>query len=81
MAAKIRWNLPAFRKLRTDPAVQADILRRAEKIAEAAGDGFKAVQSPARNRARAAVVAVTPEAVARNARDQSLLKALDAGRG
>lgn len=80
MAGKLTFNRDAFRALRTDPKVQAEILRRAKAVAAAAGDGFEAVTSPPRNRARASVVPVTAEAAARNARDNTLLHALDAGR-
>lgn len=80
MAGKLTFNNAGFRALRTDPAVQEEILRRAKAVAERAGEGFEAVSSDARNRARAAVVPVTVEAARKNARDNTLLHALDAGR-
>ena len=80
MATKIKLSNAGFRELRKSPAVRAEILRRAEAVAAAAGDGFRAVESAPRNRARAAVVPVTAEAAARNARENTLLHALDAGR-
>lgn len=78
---RIKWNRKAFNQIRTLPAVQADVNARAERIAAACGDGFEAfpTQGP-RRRARAAVVAVTAEAKARNARDNTILRNLDSGR-
>lgn len=80
MALKIKWNRGAFRELRTQPKVQADIVERAERIAEACGAGFEVRASEPRNRARAVVLTVEPAAMVRNARDHTLLSNLDAGR-
>ncbi len=78
---RVKWNVSAFEALRKDPAVEADVHRRARAVADAAGEGFEAFPSiPARRRARAAVVPVTVEAQIRNARDNTLLRSLDAGR-
>lgn len=77
----IKFNNKAFRDLRTSAAVQADLAERAKRIADAAGEGFAVGDGEeARNRARASVVAVTPQARAKNARENTLLHALDAGR-
>ena len=85
MALRIVWNYRgsgnAFRALRLDPKVQADIARRAEAVADAAGEGFEAFPTTTpRNRARAAVVPVTAEAAVQNARENTLIRALDAGK-
>ena len=78
---KIKLNNAAFRALRTSEAVQADLAERAKRIAEAAGEGFAVGDGEsARNRARASVVAVSPAAREKNARENTLLRALDAGR-
>jgi hypothetical protein len=78
---KIKLNNAAFRELRTSEAVQADLAERAKRIADAAGEGFEVGDGEAaRNRARASVVAVTAQAQAENARNNTLLRALDAGR-
>ena len=81
MAVKIKWNIDAFRQIRLEPKVAADVHDRAERIASAAGDGYEAfpTQSP-RNRARAAVVTTSMKAIRDNARNQTLLRNLDAGR-
>lgn len=79
--ARIKWNLKAFRELRTLPSVQADIQRRAEAIATAAGTGFDANSTPSpRNRARSSVVTATGAAIRKNATDNTLSRSLDAGR-
>jgi hypothetical protein len=79
---RIKLNNKAFRDLRTSDAVQADLAERAQRIADAAGDGYEVGDGEvARNRARASVVAVTEQARADNARNNTLLRALDAGRG
>jgi hypothetical protein len=70
-----------FRALRTAPGVRADILRRAQAVAAAAGTGVEVlpVQEPW-SRARVLVGPVTPEAARRVAKDNDLLRALEAGR-
>lgn len=78
---KIVWNRNAFREIRLLPKVAADVHDRAERVASAAGDGFEAFPTAnPRNRARAAVVTTTPRAMRRNARDQTLLRSLQAGK-
>ena len=78
---KIKWNRAAFREIRTLPAVDADMQSRAERVASAAGSGYEAKRTDnPRNRARAAVVTTSYRAIRENARHQTLLKSLDAGR-
>lgn len=84
MAKKTRlsWNIPGFRALRTDPKMLKDLQGRAERIADAAGPGFKAAPvgiTGGRGRGRVAVVAVTGCANRRNAKNHTLMRALDAG--
>ena len=78
---RIEFRRAAFRELRTSEAAIADVTGRAEAVAAAAGDGFEVlpVQAP-RNRARALVGTTTYEAMKRNAEENTLLRALDAGR-
>lgn len=81
MAPKIKYNRDAFRQIRLLPEVAADVHRRAERVAAAAGDGYEAFPTQApRNRARAAVVTTSMKAIRQNARQNTLLRALDAGR-
>lgn len=81
---KIVWKQGAFYRLRSEPGVVADLERRAEAVAEAAGDGYLAGSrqgaSRPQGRWRASVVTGDWDAIVDNARNQTLLKALDAGR-
>lgn len=80
---RIEFRRAAFKELRTCDAAIADVTGRAEAIAAAAGDGFEVlpVQAP-RNRARALVATRSsdPDAIRRNAEQNTLLRSLDAGR-
>ena len=77
---KIEWNLAAFRELRTDPAVEADILRRAQAVADACGEGFEAeLMAESKTRARAIVKPVTFKAMRQNSTENTILRSLDAG--
>lgn len=81
MAIRVVFNRAAFRRIRTSPRVVADMARRAEKGAQSAGSGYVAATTSApRNRARAAILAVSPEAKADNARNNTLIRALDSAK-
>lgn len=81
MAPKIKWNRDAFRQIRLLPEVAADVHDRARRVAEAAGNGYEAFPTAdPRNRSRAAVVTTSRKAMRDNARNQTLLRNLDAGR-
>lgn len=81
---KIEWKRGAFRELRTLPAAMAELEQRGNRIASAAGPGYEASSARTtggRGRGRVTVKTVTTSARRREARDHSLLKALNAGRG
>lgn len=88
---KVVINHAGARAVLNDPAVKAELLRRAQLIREAAivsdprltGEDIdaNAVEGRTRARARAGVVTVTPKARNINAKHNTLLKSLDAGRG
>ena len=78
--ARIVWNRRGFEALRRHPAVLANLRSRADRIAAAAGDGFVAQSGQGKTRARAAVIAATYQARRRTSKDNTLLRALDAGR-
>lgn len=80
MSRKLKLNNAGFRALRTDPAVKRDLMKRAQRVAEAAGDGFEAHESPGKNRARATVGARTAKARRNQSKDNVLQRALNAGR-
>ena len=80
---RIKINSDAVRALLTSPEVAADLQRRAENIAAAAGgeaEGFEARQTGGKSRARSIVITTTHAAKAREARDRTLTRAIDAGR-
>lgn len=60
--------------------MKADLERRAQRIAAAAGGGVEAEASVGPNRARAAAFTATFEAMHDEATNRSLTRALDAGR-
>ena len=79
-----------FADIRNDPKVRADIADRTRRIAEAAGEGFdhgvddwpneKTKRGKGQSRPHGYVVTATAKAMRKNARDNTLLRALDAGR-
>lgn len=88
MATKgFKLNRRALQEIATSDALQLHLFVRADAIREACDpdghlgeDAYVAVSSKTRNRARAAVIAVTGHAVNSNALHHTLAKAIDAGR-
>lgn len=80
---RIKWNIRAFAELRNEPGVLNDLQERAEAIADAAGEGYESRPAEAgegkQGRGRAAVLTGTADARADNAKNQTLLRSLDAG--
>ncbi|ATL65140.1 hypothetical protein [Nocardia terpenica] len=81
----ISWNKNAFYNLRRGPKVVRELESRGRRIAAAAGDGFavdshQGARRP-EGRWRVTVFAATAKAKRRNATDNTLVKALGAGRG
>lgn len=76
----IKYNMRGFDALRRAPGVQADIDARTNRVAEHAGAGFEAGSFQGRRRYRGSVITTTPKAMARNAKHNTLLRSLDAGR-
>lgn len=82
---KIVFNIRAFEQLRKDPRVVADLKARADRIAAACnahveGDGYEGSVQEGRNRAHGSVITTDFESMADNARNQRLVRNLDAGR-
>lgn len=82
MARPVRvvLNRKGVRELLRSQQVLADLEARAQRIANAAGEGMEAEAEIGRNRARASVHTATPEAVRAEAESRALTRSLDAGR-
>lgn len=80
---KLKLNAQAFEDIRKTPAVRADLLRRAKRIAEAAGGeemGYKVTELVLEDPRGAVSVMATGQAHFDNRKHHSLLRSLDAGR-
>lgn len=81
--SNVRLNLPGINKVMKSQGVADELDRRGQRIARAAGAGFVAETDQPAHRwvARTRVRAATREARAREAREDVLKRAIDAGRG
>jgi hypothetical protein len=77
---EVKLNSAGVKALLKSPGIQADLRRRGNAIASAAGPGHRVDSEVGRNRARVEVVTETFEAMQREARDRNLTRAVDAGR-
>lgn len=87
MAKGIKLNRAALREILKSDPLKTELFRRAELIREACDpdghlgeDAYVAVSSKGRNRARASVIAVTAHARNSNAKHNTLVRAIDAGK-
>ena len=83
---KVKLHNKGFAKLRNSPEVLAELDRRAQKIAAAAGEGFEATPAKANHggaapRGRATVGTTNYESRRKNAKENTLNQALWAGKG
>lgn len=80
--ATVRLNSRGVRAVLQSAEVEADLRRRAEAIAAAAGGepDFEAGAEVVGNRAMAWVVTATPDGKRAEAEDRALTRALDVGR-
>lgn len=78
MAARVKLNLKGINALMTSQPVQAEVARRAHRMAREAGDGFEAVVKPHRWTARAFVQTDldNPDGARRQATDHVLERVL-----
>lgn len=80
---RIKWRLAGFSELRNAPGVLEDLQDRADKIASAAGEGYESRPAEVRKgrTGRGRAVVLTGDFAARrdNAKNNTLLKSLDAG--
>lgn len=77
---KIVLNRKGIRELLRSREVLADLERRAENIAEAAGPGHAVDSEIGPNRARSSVRTDTIDAMLAEGTDRNLTRAIDAGR-
>ncbi len=77
---RFQLNRAAVGQLLKSNEVQADLKRRADRIAAAAGPGHEVEERVGRNRARATVRTTTVEAMIQQAAHQTLSRAIEAGR-
>jgi hypothetical protein len=76
----VKINRAAVRELLKSKEVEADLERRARKIAAAAGPGMEVAVDQAANRARVVVYTDGIDAILAETYHQSLTRAIDAGR-
>lgn len=81
MLERVVINRRGVRDLLRSPEIAADLRRRAEAIATAAGPGHRVEVEVGRNRVRAAVVTESFEAMWAEATRRALSAALGAGKG
>jgi hypothetical protein len=77
---RIKLNPAGVRAILRSPKVLADLERRAQNVATAAGPGHHVEARLFRNRARAEVVTETDEAKVAEATERTLTRAFDAAR-
>lgn len=82
---KLKYSRVDFAKLRKQPKIRADLLRRANAVAEAASEngrvsGYKVTDLVLEDPRAAVSVMATGHARNHNAKTMALLKNLDAGR-
>lgn len=79
-AFKLKINNAGVQALLKSPGVRADIQRRCQQIAAAAGDGMEASVEDGPKRVRGSVITATTDARIAEATNRALTAALDAGR-
>ena len=87
---RVKFNSAGARAILTSAAVQADLMARAERIAERANsmvsgdemrnDAFMAGDASSSSRARAHAFTASPHGINAQNKDNVLLKSIDAGR-
>lgn len=82
---KLKFNVNDFARIRTEEKVLADLRARAERIkdacnAQSSWGGYYSAATVRGDRVRARVWSIGPKAREDNARNQRLIRNLDAGR-
>lgn len=81
MTVRFVLNRKGVRELLRGAEMQADLRRRAQRIAQAAGPGHEVQVVRGRNRARATIRTATDEAKLAQQQTGNLTNAIGAGRG
>ena len=76
---KIKYNIKAFEEIRRLPAVAAEVDSRAAPNAHACGDGYESSPYEGRSRHRASVITSNYKAARDNAKNNTLLRNINAG--
>lgn len=71
-----KLNGRAAEQILKHPTTRAEMLRRAQTGAKAAGPGYEASAVTGRSRARASIITATARAIRDNARNQTLIRAI-----
>jgi len=77
---KVKLKIRGINKVMKSDPVQAEVARRAKRMANAAGPGFESVVNPAKYTARAFVRTADFNGRKRQAEEAVLERSLDAGR-
>lgn len=77
---RFKLNRKGVRQILRSPQVEADLKRRAENVAQQAGEGFEVDTFVGKNRARADVFTATHAARKAEAEERALTRAIDAAR-
>jgi hypothetical protein len=78
---RVRYRLAAFKEIRRDPGVVARLERAGRAVKNSAGDGYEISSNQGKTRWRVGVYTRTNRAKRDNAKHNSLIRALDSGRG
>jgi len=78
---KFELNSKGIRAMLRSAEVEADMLRRAERVAAAAGEGFEASSYVGSGRASARVITATGDAMRDEAENKTLTRSFGAARG
>ena len=77
---RVKLKIRGIREVLRSAPVQAEVARRARRMAQAAGSGFESIVKPHKYTSRAFVQTASQEGRRREATDKVLTRALDAGR-
>lgn len=77
---KVKWRLAGFEEIRRLPKTKAELEKRAQRIADQAGEGYEMRSGEGKTRSRASVVTTSMRAIVSNRKNNTLLRSMDAGK-